>query len=250
MVQKRLRSINGGWEKVIWASDTNLSIFSVPEDDAVLHSLWLGKGIHNSVGTKSPLKIKWHSKISRFYYNYDNIIDCLEFKASIHALISLWKNGPCATSVNLALSNTCSCYNIFNNWCFLFWQHILIFPYYFPLDDSVAIHLNKFQFPSSKDVWCHVWWDWTSGSWRIGKIIFIKLIKDKWTVRKTNGWSEMLSWAFSSGEILKSYWANNHMKVWKIWNNIGVYFKRINIKLCSYLVIRPDVRKVDKAVYG
>ena len=41
---------------------------------------------------------------------------------------------------------------------FLNFIHVfLIFPYYLPLEKGVALHLNKFEFPSPKDVLSQIW---------------------------------------------------------------------------------------------
>ena len=38
-----------------------------------------------------------------------------------------------------------------------FFNRNLLFRYYLPLEKSVALHLNKYEFPSSKDALCQVW---------------------------------------------------------------------------------------------
>ena len=75
-----------------------------------------------------------------------------------------------------------------------------LFPNHLPLEKGGAHNLNKLESPSPKDALCQVWlklaqWFW-SRRWKC----------EKFTDRRTDGqtddgWSEKLTWAFSSGEL-------------------------------------------------
>ena len=53
-------------------------------------------------------------------------------------------------------------------YCLYFWFNFLnvfsIFQNYLPLEKGGALHLNKLEFPSTKDALCQFGWNWTSGS--------------------------------------------------------------------------------------
>ena len=92
-----------------------------------------------------------------------------------------------------------------------------LFRNYLTLEKGEALHLNKLESPSPKDVLCQVWLKLTQWFWRR------RWKCEKFTDRQTDGqtdgrtnrqtdgrtdrqtpddrWSEKLTWAFSSGEL-------------------------------------------------
>ena len=56
-----------------------------------------------------------------------------------------------------------------------------LFPYYFPLEKGVALHLNKFESPLPKDILCQVWL-------KLAKLFLNRRRKcEKFTDRQTDG---------------------------------------------------------------
>ena len=45
-------------------------------------------------------------------------------------------------------------------------HHFSLFGYYLPLEKGMSLHLNKLEFPSSKDALCQVWLKLAQRFWR------------------------------------------------------------------------------------
>ena len=92
---------------------------------------------------------------------------------------------------------------------FKFCPYIFTILYYLLLERDVALHLNKLEFPSSKDTLCQVWLKLAQWFWR-----------RRWKYKKVYGlmderWSEKLTWTLRPDELKK--W-----KINKIYMSIGI----------------------------
>jgi hypothetical protein len=80
----------------------------------------------------------------------------------------------------------------------LFWRFLkifcafLLFCNYLPLGKGVPLHLHNLESPPPKDDLCQVWLKLAKWFWRKSK---------KCKSLQTDGQSEKLTWAFSSGEL-------------------------------------------------
>ena len=92
-------------------------------------------------------------------------------------------------------------------WRRIFLNFIIVFSLfrnYLPLENDVALHFNKFDFPSPKDALCRVWlklalWFCRRG-WKCEK--FITTTTTQQTMDKM--WSEKLTLDFGSGELKRN----------------------------------------------
>ena len=97
----------------------------------------------------------------------------------------------------------------------------LLIWYHLPLEKGVALHLNKLEFPSPKDALCQVWlklaqwfrrrrflnfcYSVIISPWkRAGPFFWINLnpLHPRMHCATNKFWSEKLTWAFVSGELI------------------------------------------------
>ena len=90
--------------------------------------------------------------------------------------------------------------------CFWRWSLIVVniymlFFYYLPLENSVALHLYKLDTPLQKDAVCKFIWNWSNAP---GENENVKKFTPRWNLY--HRWSVKLTWALSSVELINKFY--------------------------------------------
>ena len=149
-------------------------------------------------------------------------------------IISSLKRAYAFIGINLnPLDSRMLCANFYSNWPSDFWEEgsknfvnvFSVFCYYLPLKRGMALHLKKAECPSTKNTLCQFWLK-LSHCFRRRRLKCEK-ITDRRTHRQSDGRSDKLTWAFSSGELKENLKYRTQGVIWVlIWTLLGTIEKQ------------------------